>query len=97
VLGGAPGASFGAATIRLEPGAMLLVHSGGVTGASNAGGQRFGVEGLERAVKGSAGRTAADLVHAAARAVARFAGGRKAGADATLLALEYLGTEITYR
>jgi serine phosphatase RsbU (regulator of sigma subunit) len=96
-LGVDPDAVFKVSGFRLDAGSTLLLYTDGATDARNTAGEIFGADRLQRAVAGSLGRTATDLVHATVKAVSKFAAGAPPEDDLTLLAIEYLGTEVTHR
>jgi sigma-B regulation protein RsbU (phosphoserine phosphatase) len=75
----------------------MLLYTDGATDARNTAGETFGDERLLRAVGSNLGRSATDLVHGTFKTVSKFAAGAPPEDDLTLLAIEYLGTEITHR
>ena len=82
-------AAFSCGTLRLEPGAMLVLYTDGATDARNPAGELFGLARLEHAVVSAAGRSAAGMLDAVARAVGAFAAGAPPEDDLTLLAIKY--------
>ena len=90
-------ARFEVGSFKLDPGGVLVLHTKSATGALNASGEVFGADRLRNAVKSSSGRTPEDLVHGTLQAIQKFAAGAPPKDDLTLLAVEYLGTEITFR
>ena len=90
-------AAFKVSTFKLDAGSTMLLYTDGATDARNTAGEIFGVDRLKRAVGSSLGRTATDLVHSTLKVVNKFAAGAPPEDDLTLLAIEYLGTEVTHR
>lgn len=96
-LGVDPEAVFTVSTFRLDAGSTLLLYTDGATDARNTAGEIFGAARLQKAVGSSLGRSATDLVHGTLKVVNKFAAGAPPEDDLTLLAIEYLGTEVTHR
>ena len=90
-------ATFKVSTFKIDAGSTMLLYTDGATDARNTAGEIFGVDRLKRAVGSSLGRTATDLVHSTLKVVNKFAAGAPPEDDLTLLAIEYLGTEVTHR
>jgi sigma-B regulation protein RsbU (phosphoserine phosphatase) len=84
-------ASYGAATVGLEPGDLVFVCTDGVTEAENAANELFGEERMEQALAAPGLETAEALIAAVIREVHAYAGeGRPPSDDITALAVRLL-------
>ncbi len=88
-LGVLPDAVYRERTLRLSPGETVLVYTDGVTEAESPGGEELGVERLAALVEACEGEGAV-LCEAVLDAVHHFTGGRPAGDDITVVAVERL-------
>ncbi len=77
-------------TLRLEPGDLLLQYTDGVSEATNAREDEYGVERLVALVSAAGGATANAAVERLSADVAAFADGAKQSDDITILALRRL-------
>ena len=84
-----PDWSYQEGSIQLHPHDLVIAYSDGVIEATNPGGTEWGVEGLRRAVGGSASQSADGIVHAIFTAMDEFSQGCQ-GDDATVVALRVL-------
>jgi phosphoserine phosphatase RsbU/P len=92
--GGAPVGLFPDATwqeqiVRLNPGDMVVAYTDGITEASGADGQEWGVDGLLNAAKARGVKSADDLVRSILEAIDEFSPGPQTD-DVTLLVLRVL-------
>ena len=90
-------AVFKVSGFRMDAGSTLLLYTDGATDARSTSGEIFGADRLRRAVAASLSRGAMDLVQSTLKTVNKFAAGAPPEDDLTLLAIEYLGTEVTHR
>jgi serine phosphatase RsbU (regulator of sigma subunit) len=74
ILGAFPEIDLEEGRIRLEPGDALVCYTDGVTDVQNAGGDFFGVEGLQKILRARARAGAAELLEAIVSAAREFAG-----------------------
>jgi serine phosphatase RsbU (regulator of sigma subunit) len=86
-LGIMAGYPYESCQVGLQPGDCLLVFTDGVTDSLNIKGEKFGREGIQRAVQGAGNTTPKDLVDRVAKAVTAHATGRDPFDDVTLVAL----------
>jgi sigma-B regulation protein RsbU (phosphoserine phosphatase) len=75
---------YKAAELALQPGDQVIFYTDGITEAANPHGEMFGVERLDQ-VLAKCPHTAADLLEAVLQELDRFAAGRPAGDDRTML------------
>src|SRR5581483_12039889 len=90
--GGAPVGMFESwryeeGTVELHPGDILIAYSDGVIEATRAGGEEWGLDGLQRVVAECRGQSTEDLVHAIFTAMDEHTNGRQTD-DATVVALQ---------
>ena len=79
------GAQFNPDTVTLERGDTLALYTDGVIEVMNAGGEMFGTERLERALRRCAGNTARECIQAVVDDTQAFAGRRAYDDDFTLV------------
>lgn len=91
ILGLVPGREFAARRVRLEPGAMLLLYSDGVSEAADPRGEELGVAPLESLLAASRGRSAAAVGERLEAVLAEHTAGGAAEDDRTWLALRRAG------
>jgi len=91
VMGVQPGVAYQQETVSLEPGDTLVLYTDGVTEATNAGGQQFGLEGVQAAVRAGVGleMEADALAHQVFLTVRDFARGGHRDDDMTLMVLRF--------
>ena len=75
---------------RLEPGAVLLLYTDGITEATDASGTLYGKERLGSVLAGTVPDDARSVIEAVTAAVKRFAAGTEQADDMALLALRRL-------
>jgi sigma-B regulation protein RsbU (phosphoserine phosphatase) len=92
VLGPNPDARYERGYVSLEPGAILLAYTDGITEAENARGTAFGVERLKKMMTGTTWTTARALVEAVFEAVVAWSGSGPARDDQTVVAVIRRGT-----
>lgn len=90
-LGAMDGLHYRAATLRLEPGDLLLMFSDGVTEAVNAAEEEYGTQRLAALFDGEPARDPRGAVARVLESVDRFAAGVEQADDITCIALQYLG------
>lgn len=73
--------------LSIEPGAVLLIYSDGVTDAVNAADQAFGTTGVERVLRSLENPSAQEILDAALTAVLAHAGDVPAFDDVTLIVI----------
>ncbi|MGH9589938.1 MAG: PP2C family protein-serine/threonine phosphatase [Terracidiphilus sp.] len=76
-------------TVRLQPGDRVLAYTDGVTEASSASGEEWGIEGLVQAAHGGEMKSAEDLVRTILDAMDEFSAGVQTD-DATVAVLSVL-------
>jgi len=81
-----PDWSYQEGSIQLKPGDLVLAYSDGVIEATDPAGAEWGVDGLRKAVGGSAEQSADDIVRTVFAALDEFSQGRQ-GDDATVVVL----------
>jgi sigma-B regulation protein RsbU (phosphoserine phosphatase) len=86
-LGILPDAAFDQQTLRLGPGDWILLYTDGLTDASDASDNRFGIERVQRVLLPHRYGAAAELLAALEQAVDRFAGDTPPFDDIALLLL----------
>lgn len=85
-----PGRPYGSSRLVVEPDDLLCLYTDGVTEASNAGAEEFGLERLKSFLATQVGRDPADVDTALAQALEQHAAGEPFGDDRTLLMLRRL-------
>ena len=80
-----------AETVALSPGDTLLLYTDGVTEATNAADQPFGLDRLSSLVRDNARRPAQDLVRAVRQSLQDFCNDKPLADDVTLLVLKVRG------
>jgi serine phosphatase RsbU (regulator of sigma subunit) len=88
-LGVKPDAQYHDRDVKLGPADMLFVYSDGVSEATNAAGEFFGLERLVSALVGAQNLAPADLIAAVKTKMDRFAGSAPKADDVTMLALRW--------
>jgi sigma-B regulation protein RsbU (phosphoserine phosphatase) len=86
-LGILPDATFDQQTVRLGPGDWVLLYTDGLTDASDASDNRFGIERVQRVLLPHRHGAAAELLAALEQAVDRFSGDTPPFDDIALLLL----------
>ena len=92
VIGGLEGSRYREYEIQMKPGTCLFVYTDGVTDASNAQGEMFGMDRLEKAVNTDTDASPREICGNVTRAVDRFVRETPQFDDLTMLCLEYRGT-----
>ena len=95
LLGVATGAAYEQASVRFEPGDMLVIYSGGVVQARDHNQEPFGRERLLSVVALSRGKSAEEIRDRILSSVRAFTGNNEAGDDRTLLVIRYSGPRIS--
>lgn len=85
-----PGRPYGSGRLVVEPDDLLCLYTDGVTEASNAAGEEFGLERLKSFLGTQVGRDPADVDTALAQVLEEHAAGEPFGDDRTLLMLRRL-------
>jgi sigma-B regulation protein RsbU (phosphoserine phosphatase) len=85
-----PGRPYGRSQVALQPDDFLCLYTDGVTEASNAATEEFGLERLKRFLATQVGREPADIDTALDQALEEHAAGEPFGDDRTLLMLRRL-------
>jgi sigma-B regulation protein RsbU (phosphoserine phosphatase) len=85
-------ATYAYATVRLQPGDLVVVCSDGVTEARNQAGDEFGRDRLVEALRGDHGAKPEVALEHVRSAVKQFSQGAAQADDITLLILRYRGT-----
>jgi sigma-B regulation protein RsbU (phosphoserine phosphatase) len=85
VLGMLEGSSYREGEARLEPGALLVLFSDGITEATGGAGEMFGESGLREALSRSRDLAACDIAPKVLEAVREFVGGGEQSDDISLL------------
>lgn len=80
-----PAARYQSDSVRMEPGDLLVLHTDGIVERQNAGGEFYGPERIERAVRALWGRPAEVVARRLAADAEAFAEGAPAADDATLV------------
>ena len=73
--------------VPLAPGDLIVVYSDGVTDATNAGNEAFGLDRLERVVEATLGNSAEQVVESVFAAVEEHAGGEDQFDDLTVVVI----------
>jgi hypothetical protein len=90
ILGILPGEPCGPGEpVKMEKGDALLLYTDGVTEARGAGGELFGPERLESALKGTADQEPEAILDGVRASVRAFTGGARHDDDITLVAVAY--------
>jgi serine phosphatase RsbU (regulator of sigma subunit) len=76
--------------IRVEPDDKILLYTDGLTEATNAGGEQFGIARLEEVVAANAEARGPDFLRGIVRALDEFVGGAPASDDVTLVVAEHV-------
>ncbi len=84
-------ADYVARSIEVEPGDLLLLYTDGVVDAEDRGGEPFGMERLQAALRASAALPAQHLASAIEEAVLQHTGSAPPEDDVTLVVLRYSG------
>jgi len=63
--------------VQLKPGDLVLAYTDGVIEAANPAGEEWGLEGLRKALAGSATQCADSVVHAVFTSMDEFSQGRR--------------------
>jgi sigma-B regulation protein RsbU (phosphoserine phosphatase) len=87
-LGVLPTCTYPEHAIDLESGALVVIYSDGVTDATNAAGQAFGIERFRAVIAENATRPAADIVAAVVAAVKSHAAGEAQFDDVTVVVVK---------
>jgi sigma-B regulation protein RsbU (phosphoserine phosphatase) len=85
------GLALGEATIRLDPGDMLLLYTDGITEAMDAAGEPFGDERLMQVVGQRPDSSPKELIQDIRQALLHFTGQQPLADDTTLVACKILG------
>ncbi|MGH9363818.1 MAG: SpoIIE family protein phosphatase [Thermoanaerobaculia bacterium] len=85
-----PGRPYGSGRLVVEPDDLLCLYTDGVTEASNAAAEEFGLERLKRFLVAQVGKDPADVDTALTLALEEHAAGEPFGDDRTLLMLRRL-------
>jgi serine phosphatase RsbU (regulator of sigma subunit) len=96
-LGVVADANYTSARLALEPGAMLVLYTDGLTDARDASGAMFGEDRLHQAIAARCAGTPASLVAGVMAQVEYFAAGAAPEDDLTLLAMQYSGPATVKR
>lgn len=88
-----PGVQYTASTAQLDPGDVLVMFSDGVTEASNAEDDMFGISRLREALRGHHTAPLEELQQTILACLNSFASGAKQADDITLLIARYLAPE----
>jgi sigma-B regulation protein RsbU (phosphoserine phosphatase) len=91
-LGVVADAAYTSARFTLDPGAMLVLYTDGLTDARDASGTMFGEDRLHQAIAARCAGTPASLVAWVIGKVEYFAAGAAPEDDLTLLAIQYYGS-----
>jgi sigma-B regulation protein RsbU (phosphoserine phosphatase) len=90
VLGVIEDAPFEQHTLRLNPGDFILLYTDGVTDATDAHLQDFGMERLQRLILGHRGAPAANVMAALEQAIGDFAGSAAPFDDMAMVVIKCL-------
>ncbi len=93
VLGVTEGATYQSRQVALRPGDTLLLHTDGITAATDSTGMAFGRERLTRLLERQQDRGPGALVEALVGAVQEFTAGLPLSDDLALLAVRFEGSE----
>ena len=91
-LGVKPGQKYDSRTVSLSPGETMLLYTDGLTDAMDPGGHRFGLDRVRATLQASAPWSAANIVSAVNRAVARHRQSEDQVDDETLVAITAVKT-----
>ena len=94
VLGVAAEAAYQQASVRFDPGDVLVIYSAGILQARDRAAEMFGRERLLSVVGLSRGKTAHEIRDRILSAVQAFAGDSGQGDDQTLLVIRYTGPRV---
>lgn len=89
VLAGMEGMRYRAGSLKLEAGDKLFQYTDGVTEATNAGNELYGMERLEHILAENSEKTPAEILPAVREDIDRFVGNAPQFDDITMLCLEY--------
>lgn len=95
VLGVTEGAIYQSHHVTLHPGETLLLHTDGITAATDSIGIPFGRERLKRVLESQQNQGPGGIVEALVSAVQEFTGGEPLNDDLALLAVRFEGSERT--
>lgn len=90
VLGMLEEAEYRPLEVQFLPGDVLVLYSDGITEARSRGGERFGLDRLQKVVLEQSQRSAREIHDSILSALARFAAGEPRGDDATLMVVKLL-------
>jgi sigma-B regulation protein RsbU (phosphoserine phosphatase) len=93
LLGVHPDAAFATGQLTLAPGEVLYLFTDGVTEATDSTREMFSEARLEAALRGSKGRTGAELLAAVTAAIRDFVGGASPSDDVAMLAVRRVEPE----
>ena len=91
VIGGMDGIRYKEYEIQLKPGDKLFQYTDGVTEATNADNELFGMERMTIALNRDSRATPQELLRNVRQAVDMFVGGAEQFDDLTMLCIEYKG------
>jgi sigma-B regulation protein RsbU (phosphoserine phosphatase) len=80
-----------AESLTLSPGDVLLLYTDGITEATNAGNEPFGINRLADVVQGNARQPAQELVRAVRQSLSAFCGDKPMEDDITMLVCKVQG------
>jgi sigma-B regulation protein RsbU (phosphoserine phosphatase) len=89
VLGLFAGAQYEAETVKLQPGAHLVLFTDGVSEALNTAGEEFGMERLLSLLRLHSGDTAQEILDSLSDAVLKFSAHASQHDDITMMVLGY--------
>lgn len=92
VLAGMEGIRYRAGSFTLGAGDKIFQYTDGVTEATNAKNELYGMERLERVLAENSGKIPAEILPAVREDIDRFVGNEPQFDDITMLCLEYRGT-----
>lgn len=92
LIGILPGQEYHAAEVQLAPGDVLLMYTDGIVEAENQGGEFFGLERLEAAVRKNLPKSAREMYHYLLKEMYLFQDEQFNKDDVTLLVLKVLNT-----
>jgi sigma-B regulation protein RsbU (phosphoserine phosphatase) len=90
-LGMLPGISYSQGTATLQPGDVLVLYSDGITEATNAAGEEYGLARLKNAVAAAAAMPAEAAARHIIESAGRFVDGEKPNDDQSILVLRRTG------
>jgi len=96
VLGLFPEIEYQAETIRLQPGDHLALFTDGVIEAANAEKEQFGIEQLEKILKGNAHSTASETLIGLREAVLSFSANAPQHDDITMMILGFRESQVQH-